>query len=120
MDIREPITVEDSTLAESALSVDFSALRRAAMGLTRVEPLPAALSSLPEPPEEPEEPQAATEASAVATAIERPIRRTVVLFIRPHPYAIAVPAKTLAQRTDTPYEKRTSPATGMVAGLAQC
>jgi hypothetical protein len=39
------------------------------------------------------ESQAATEASAVATAIERPTRRTVVLFIRPHPYAIAVPAR---------------------------
>src|SRR3954468_23838058 len=93
MDIREPMTVEDSTLAESALSVDRSALRRAAMGLTRVVPLPTALSSLPEPPAEPEELHAASPVSAVATAIERPTRRTVVLFIRPHPYAIAVPAR---------------------------
>ncbi|GAA3814065.1 hypothetical protein GCM10022403_054570 [Streptomyces coacervatus] len=53
-------------------------MRRAAMGLTCAAPLPDAL---PDPPEESEELQAATPDSAVTTAIERPMRRTVVLFI---------------------------------------
>src|SRR5690242_11576112 len=66
MDISVPRLVVDSILAVSAPSVDFSADWRAAMGLTRVVPLPAALSSLPEPEE-----QAATPASALTNAIER-------------------------------------------------
>src|SRR5919198_391257 len=80
MDIREPTVVVDSTFAESAPSVDFSAVRRAAMGLTCVAPLPEALSPLPE---ESEELQEATPDSTVTAAIERLTRRTVVLFIGP-------------------------------------
>lgn len=85
MDISVPMVVVDSTLAESAPSVDFSAERRAAMGLTRVTLLRPALSPLPELPEESDELQAATPASAVVSAIETVTRRTTVLFIRPTP-----------------------------------
>lgn len=86
-----PMVVVDSTLAESALSVDFSTERRAAIGFACVLALPPALSPPPElPPELPPEPpseseplQAATPVSAAAIAIETVARRTAVLFIRP-------------------------------------
>ncbi|MEU6274199.1 hypothetical protein ABZ871_17605 [Streptomyces populi] len=85
MDISVPRVVVDSIRAESAPSVDLSAERRAAMGLTRVALLWPALSPLPELPEEPEELQAATPANAVVSAIETVTRRAMVLFIRPTP-----------------------------------
>ncbi|GGX66348.1 hypothetical protein GCM10010510_08140 [Streptomyces anandii JCM 4720] len=73
------MVVVPSTRAESALSVDASAERRAAIGLTRVTPWPAALAAFPEP----DEPQAATDVTAVATAAQSVMRRVVVLFMRP-------------------------------------
>lgn len=106
IDITEPMVVVDSTFAESASSVDFSALRRAATGENRGVP------SLPEPPEPPESPdpseppelQAATPVSRVTAAIERPVRRTVVLFIRSTPKESCV--RTLTHGTDTRAGKR--------------
>ncbi|GHD94151.1 hypothetical protein GCM10010508_53720 [Streptomyces naganishii JCM 4654] len=72
------MVVVPSTRAESALSVDVSAERRAATGLTRVTPWPAVPAAFPEP----DEPQAATVVSAAATAAQSPMRRAVVLFMR--------------------------------------
>ena len=93
------------------MSVDFSAVRRAAMGLRCVAAFPAALSSLPALPSlrESEELQAATTDSAVSTAIDRLTRRTVVLFIASPPLCDCC-ARTLTQGTDTrPGDKGRAP-----------
>lgn len=81
------MVVVDSTFAESAPSVDFSAVRRAAMGLSRGLPSPP-FPEPPEPPEPsepPEPPQAVTPVSRAAATIERPARRRFLHFIRPTP-----------------------------------
>src|SRR5690242_10473409 len=80
IDMVSPSEVLERTLADSALSVDCSAERRAASGLMSVTLLPTALSPLSEP-------QAASPVSAVTTATEIATRRTVLLFMSSHPYA---------------------------------
>lgn len=122
MDITEPMVVVDSTFAESAPSVDFSAVRRAATGLSRGLPSPPfpELPELSESPEPPEPPQAVTPVSSTAATIERPARRKVVHFIRPTPMDTC--HRTLTHSTDSRTKKRrtakgTSPAPRKVAGL---